>query len=310
MGGVIIGSEMLSIGKEAEMSGAISGSEIGLIAKESEDRVADWQRRLAVSVNTGCTLACPQCYLGTKDGNRTMDLETARWIAELPCAGLVAVATEPLLNNASVEVVELMARIAPRMRIITNGLNLEQSAHLITALEAVDISLDGGPRFYDRSPNFECIVAGARRWQEVSGGKEVYALHTLTRENCQPERISDMLEGSRAIGARASFFSPFIPTLGGGDRSLLIPTEEIVKCLLPFQGQGEWFLVSDIMHAMAEWRFWSEIKDTMSALRPEHRLIVDADPGDWVVRVDVDGRFHHPLVAAHPGLGVPGRRLF
>lgn len=315
MGGIAIGSKMLLVisGKDAIMTGVAIGSKIGLIANID-------QYYLGVSVNTGCNLHCPPCYLGEKGKNRTMDLDIARQVAALPCAGLVAVATEPLYDEASVEVVALMASIAPRMRMITNGVNLEQFAHLITALEAVDISLDGGPQFYDRSPDFGRIVAGARQWKEVSGGKDVYALHTLTSRNCRAENIADMLAGSEAIGASMSFFSPFIPTLGGGDRSFLVGIDEIVERLLPFQGQSDWVLVGDIIHVLAEWmwcdankvkeRKWSEFKSIMEQLHPEHRLIVDADPGDYVVRVDVDGVIRHPLVAAHPGLDVPGRRLF
>ena len=305
MGGVILGSAMECVihsqkeirnnfqKGEAEMTGAFVGSSAELIVKEAS-------RWGAVCINTGCNLACSHCYLGEKKGNEAMSSEIAEKIAGMPWSGIVIVGTEPFLDEDSVKIAEIFAK-RPGTRALTNGVNLGKFARRVASLEAVDISLDGGPKTYSRGPDFSSIVESSGIWRNVSG-KDVFALHTLTVQNLG--NIGDMLEGSRLIGSASTYFSPMIPTLGGCNLPP-VSVEQIVQALKSFAG-GNWKLVVDPIHAFASQETWDKIKDLMTGLPEENRLIADFDPGERVVRINHMGRAFHPFFSLHPGIKLPG----
>jgi MoaA/NifB/PqqE/SkfB family radical SAM enzyme len=290
------------------MGGVILGSEMKRLVKSmQEDRL--WEEKPfkihAVDITTNCNLDCPMCYFGKRKKGRTMLMYIAKRIAEIPCAGTVLISAEPLFDDATVEIVSTFAA-ASRTRLITNGINLAKYASKIADIEAVDISLDGGPKTYSRSSDFSVIIEGAKEWKAITG-KSVYALHTLTKDNCQ--NIGDMLDGSAAIGADYTFFAPMIRTIGGCDLPSM-PTEEMVDLLKEFCGSGKWKVVMDPIHALLGWESWEDIKCWISELPEEHRLIFDADPGDWIERISIDGEAFHPIFPLHPGIKIPGRKLF
>lgn len=277
MGGVIIGSAMESVikGDMTEVCGS-------------------------VCINTGCNLACIHCYLGKKIGNEVMLPEIAEKIARMSWRKVVIVGTEPFLDENSVKIVEIFAK-RPGTRVLTNAVNLGKFAQRVASLEAIDISLDGGPETYSRGPDFSSIIESSKIWRDVSG-RDVFVLHTLTLQNLG--NISDMLEGSRLIGATSTYFSPMIPTLGGCSLPP-ISVEQIVQALKSFAG-GNWKLVVDPIHAFASWETWNKIKDCMSSLPEENQLVADFDPGERVVRIDHLGRARHPIFSIHPGVSIPG----
>ena len=259
---------------------------------------------LAIQINQQCNMHCPYCYLGAKVGDAVINDELIEKIIALQPSGVVVVATEPLYDERSVDVVSVLAKEV-RTRIITNGKNLFQFAGRILDIEAVDISLDGGPKTYCREASFDDVAQGALKFKEISG-KDVYALHTLTVENLA--HIGDMLKGSRGIGATKSYFAPVIRTVGGGENQP-VPTEKLVEHLKPFVGQSKWTLVIDPIHAILNWEGWGEMKRLVGQLPEDHRIIFDSDPGDWIRRIDVNGETFHPVFALHPRISFPGQKL-
>jgi sulfatase maturation enzyme AslB (radical SAM superfamily) len=285
MGGVVAGSTMFDIGFAERKWGAIM-------------------------INTGCNKNCRACYLGPKVDNVAMSKEIVVALVEhgkKNWDGVAIIGTEPLLDDLSVETINAFAS-AIRTHVMTNGVNLGKFANKLNGVERIDISLDGGPKTYCRSGDFQDIIRGASRWKEATG-KEVYALNMLSDENCQEKNVEDMLQAGVLIGAEKTLFSPYIRTIGGSD---VVPAslEHIVDVLRHFPG-ANWFLTVDPYHAILEWKKWQDVKNNLvSALSPENLLIIDFDPGDMIVRVDINGRAHHPLIALHPGIKLPGAKLF
>lgn len=280
----------------------------GVVVGSTMEKIYAGQKWLAVIINTRCNISCPMCYLGEKSPDQIMSLEIARWLSNYAvrnCDGIAVIGTEPLLNEESVEIIQVFAERI-RTHIMTNGVNLEKFAERISGISRVDVSLDGGPKTYSRSESFATIQRGAHKWKNMNGGK-VYVINTLSLENIS--NIDDMLEGSRLLGAEQTFFSPYVRTLGGYTGATPLRTTEIVKALLPFSGE-RWKLLLDPYHAIFESREWSLIKKDTEILPEENRLIIDFDPAERVRRVDANGCEHHPFIALHPGIRLPGKKIY
>jgi sulfatase maturation enzyme AslB (radical SAM superfamily) len=327
MTGAISGSLLeyiITLGKEElAMSGAVTGSALEYIlsAEEKEKTMGgvvvgssmknilrDKKKWAAVMINTACNQNCPACYLGKKSTNVTMLKNVAEKLAKYAREnfdGIAVIGTEPLLDCWSIEIIEIFSN-SLRTHVMTNGVNLH--AFMNRNVHRIDISLDGGPKTYRRDAEFRVIVQNARRWKKWSGN-ELYALHMLTRENCKESIVQDMLWGSELIGADKTLFSPYVRTIGG---SSVQPASigEITGVLSRF-AEENWLLTIDPYHAILEQSSWYEFKDiAKSILPPENLLVVDFDPGDKIVRIDIDGNAHHPFLALHPSIKLPGVKLF
>lgn len=265
------------------MTGAVVGSTImdtcisGVVAGSTMREVFASQKKWgAPMINTGCNLECPRCYLGEKDGNATMSLETAQKLADYATKnweGVVIIGTEPLLDERSIEVVNIFS-LSVRTHLITNGINLNQFADRIKNVRRIDISLDGGPKTYQRGGNFQQILTGALKWKNLSGGK-IYVLHVLSQENCKSENIEDMIAAGPLFDAERVVFSPYIQTIGGSTATPF-PIKKIVESLRDFAGEN-WTLIIDPYHAFFERREWDKIKEDVSCLPQRNVLVVGFD---------------------------------
>jgi hypothetical protein len=131
----------------------------------------------------------------------------------------------------------------------------------------------------------------------------------LTRENCNESAIQDMLWGSELIGADKTLFSPYVRTIGG---SSIQPASigEIASILSRFEKEN-WLLTIDPYHAIIEQTGWDKFTNIARSILPSDKLlVVDFDPGNKIVRIDINGYAHHPLIALHPDIKLPGVRLF
>lgn len=281
----------------------------GVVVGSTMEKIYTGQKWLAVMINTRCNISCPMCYLGEKSPDQTMSLEIARRLSDYAvhnCDGIAVIGTEPLLNEESVEIIQVFAERI-RTHIMTNGVNLEKFAERISGVSRVDVSLDGGPKTYPRNRSFVMIRRGVQKWKKSNKNGEACVINTLSLENIS--NIDDMLEGSRLLEVKQTFFSPYVRTLGGYTGATPLRTTEIVKALLPFSGE-RWKLLLDPYHAIFESREWSLIKKDTEILPEENRLIIDFDPGERVRRVDANGREHYPFLALHPGIRLPGKKIY
>lgn len=302
MSGAVIGSTIINTVRGEDMGGVVAGSTMQDLAQSQKK----WG---ALVINTGCNLTCPYCYLGKKNGNETMLPETAEKLvnyARKNWEGVVIVGTEPLLNEQSVEIVNIFAAQV-KTHLITNGVNLEQFADSIKNVQRIDVSLDGGQRTYQRSGSFEQILGGARKWKKLSGG-ELFVIHVLSQENSGGENIRDMLEAGSLFGAEKTIFSPYIRTIGGSEVAA-VSVKTIADSLRDF-AEENWILIIDPYHALIEGRGWDEVRNDVSCLPARKVLTINFDPGDKIDRVDVNGNFHHPYLALHPGIRLSGKKMF
>lgn len=303
MTGATSGSTIMETIGGLDMGGVVAGGTM----KDISRMLKKWG---ALMVNECCNLDCPRCYLGVKNSYAIMSRGIAKGLlayAKKHWAGVVFIGTEPLLDERSVEIVSKFAAEI-RTHLITNGVNLEKFAGALKKVRRIDISLDGGARTYCRSPNFQQILDGAKKWKILSRS-ELYLLHVLSRENCRPENIADMIAAKELFGADDTVFSPYIQTIGGRSEMGTVPIAEISRSLKDFS-EEEWTIILDPYHALLENRSWDKIKEDVSDLPQKNVLIFDLDPGDRIVRVDIDGRAHHPFLALHPGVKLPGVKLF
>lgn len=279
----------------------------GVVIGSTMELVAGGQQWGAVMINTACNMKCPTCYLGAGKAvpvqNQTMSLDLAGRLANLSdLDGVAIIGTEPLLDDQSIDVINAFCSKI-KTHIITNGLNLARYAKRIK-VSRIDISLDGGPKTYSRNGSFEVIQRGVEKWRGISSG-EVFALHILHEENIS--NIRDMLEGSRLLGVKQTFFSPYVKTLGGYAETSPVKTTRIVQALRPFIGE-QWKLLLDPYHAIFEWREWEVIKQEVEPLG-DNLLLIDFDPGDRVRRITIDGSEKHPFMALHPGIKLAGKKI-
>lgn len=166
-----------------------------------------------VTVNNGCNLACPHCYLqytGTPD--RVISDAFFRAILESPAERVILVGKEPLKDRPSVEhtsrLIEWAFDEGKRVAMITNGqlLNL-LPAEVAQCLDYVDVSFDGGPQTYQgfRGASYERL---ARNIAGHADNVEFSALHVLCDETlCH---VDDMMETATIPGVSCVAFSLFV----------------------------------------------------------------------------------------------------
>ncbi len=188
---------------------------------------------LQVTINNRCNLACPHCYLNMS-GSGYLEDKTVEAIfspENLP-EKVAIVGMEPLYDAPSARLVRHIARrgheTSTFVSMITNGLGFK---HLLEAPDRemprlIDVSLDGGPRYYARFRGngkdlFPKIVAGAQAIRSAHPSIPLNILHTLFVENSTPEIVEDMVESGRLVSPEGGiYFSPFIsPAIQIGQRT-------------------------------------------------------------------------------------------
>jgi len=184
-----------------------------------------------VTINNVCNLECPHCYLNVA-GTGIISTETISKIFEEPPAKIAIVGMEALHDRVSISAMKEIVRRGREHQtftsMVTNGLGLKflGGSPREELPDLIDISLDGGPKYYSHFRGkgkdlFPKIVASARVIGAEHPDLPMNVLNTLFTENAKPEIIADMIVGGRAVSPEgAIFFSPYIPPhIEAGQRS-------------------------------------------------------------------------------------------
>lgn len=192
-----------------------------------------------VTVNNGCNLECPHCYLqyaGAPD--RVISDAYFQAILESPAERVILVGKEPLKDRPSVEHTSRLIAWASdegkRVAMITNGqlLNL-LPADMAQYLDYIDVSFDGGPQTYQgfRGASYDRL---ARNIASHSDNVEFSALHVLCDETLP--HVDDMMETAAIPGVSCVAFSLFVEArMHGTITSRLQSVERAVSALAQSQ---------------------------------------------------------------------------
>lgn len=157
---------------------------------------------LSFFINNCCNLKCKHCYVGTKEGERDIDL--SRWktvISESMDSGIKIigiVGKEPLLTaNKTFELIEFIKQKNKDVvtGFVTNGTLISQYSKEISQLNVnyIDISVDGTEKEHDYirgNGNFQKTVEGIKALFEKGFSKEKLFLSiTLTSKTDLKEII-------------------------------------------------------------------------------------------------------------------------
>lgn len=208
-----------------------------------------------VTVNNGCNLECPHCYLQYTDApDRVISGAFFQAILDSSAERVTLVGKEPLKDRASVEhtsrLIELAWQREKQVAMITNG-QLLNCLPDITAqsLAYVDVSFDGGPQTYKafRGASYDRLVRNITRHAD---NVEFHALHVLCDENLS--HVDDMMETASIPGVTCVSFSLFVAARNHGTMTSRLQN------------------VDRAVQALAESRAFRDCKEAMFILaRPE-----------------------------------------
>jgi MoaA/NifB/PqqE/SkfB family radical SAM enzyme len=220
------------------------------------------------------------------------------------CETVSIVGKEPLANRRSVAVVEEIVRRAKLERksvsLITNGLNgglLPEE--VVRELAWIDVSLDGGPRTYERyrQGSWSKLQRSLSTLRE-RGARDIRLLQTVSATNAA--EIGDMLEAQTILGADLTIFSPFQVTRASGQQSVsTISPSAFVEAVAPTAAMSQVWVAMDALYAGA-------FEDVAPALQRAEDLFgsrfiyVGSDPIDrGLIRVTYDGLVLSPFDSVH-----------
>lgn len=168
---------------------------------------------------------CPHCYLQTDQKSSTWaDSSIIDKVLRSEFKHLAIVGKEPLVSQDHVNKLILLAKKIKKsgktISIITNGKNLNLANNeLLTNLDFIDISFDGGIKTYEqfRNGNFEKLKTNI---QEIhnKGFENINALHSVHNENLN--NIDDMMSIIEIIPFKKIMFSPYITTDNFGNNTV------------------------------------------------------------------------------------------
>lgn len=279
------------------MAGAMAGSAI-LNAQETADRL----RFLTLTINNTCNLQCPHCYLQYAAPEHGMLSRADKdHILASSFEYLCIVGKEPLANSASAAATAALIHAASdcgrKCTLITNGLNLPLlEAEALRRLDAVDVSLDGGPIGYRayRGGSFDKLRRGIVHAHK-HGVKSLRILLTVSSGNL--DYVDEAIEAARMLGAEHIVVSPFQATRHQGRQSVdMVEPETLIETLAAAGAEGDcpiWLTLD---------RRYLACFDAPEALQRaahvfgERLIYVDSDPVDrGMLRVTYDGLVLSPF---------------
>lgn len=194
--------------REIIMTGAMAGS-TAMVHREPSSKL----QVITLTINNKCNLQCPHCYL-KYEGSRVAFNETIIGsILESSAHHIAIVGKEPLIDAGSVTVTERLVSLCVNngktVSLVTNGFGLHKlSAASLSALEWVDVSLDGGPTTYSRyrRGDFAQVLQNVR--QSLSNGaRSINVLNTISSLNLS--NIDDMMSISALANWGKIILSPY-----------------------------------------------------------------------------------------------------
>ena len=285
------------------MSGAIAGTAILKNLKESEEIEI-----ITITINNDCNMCCPHCYMQYDNRSYIIGDDTLRSIYESSFKHLAVVGREPLINDASIDVlgkiIDKCIYYNKSISVVTNGSGLMRcNSNLIKGFEFIDVSFDGGVYEYNkyRKGRFSDIINGVKRVND--SGVSVNALHVLTNQSlCY---VDDMLSIERCAEFKSIMFSPYLMTRNDGKNIVDgVGFDEMIKVLAEsdaFMTSDKPFLLIDVYHAMQWGKTFDEIHKKIDKYNLGSKVkVIERDPVYYgVLRVTYDDYLMTPEMSLH-----------
>jgi MoaA/NifB/PqqE/SkfB family radical SAM enzyme len=262
-----------------------------------------------VTVNNGCNLACPHCYLqyeGTPDG--IISDAYFRAILESSAERVILVGKEPLRDRPSVErtsrLIEWAFEEGKRVAMITNGqlLNL-LPPDAAQCLDYIDVSFDGGPQTYQgfRGASYDRL---ARNIAGHADNVEFSALHVLCDENL--EHVDDMMMVAQIPGVQCVCFSLFVEARTHG--TITTRLRSVDRAIAALTQSRSFRECEDAVLILARHELGLQgdqadayIRNLTETVLPNKVHVVEVDPLQLgIARFTYDGYALTPLDSVHP----------
>ncbi|RYX98812.1 radical SAM protein [bacterium] len=287
------------------MAGVMAGTAI-LSCMESSGRL----KTITLTINNDCNLQCPHCYLQYDNKSVVLSKSTISSIFKSDFEHLAIVGKEPLLNEKSLHILEILTNQAKKLNkkvsIITNGLGLSKvSSKLADNIDYIDISFDGGPLLYKnyRKGSFIKIIDGVNHIQNSSKVR-LNALHNLNSVNIN--YIEDMMRIKDFGRFDSIMFSPYVDTVNDGINTVKsLPLNFIIKKLSEsdsFRNNSSSVLAVDLHHTDLNHCTKEDIIKMITDLDLQGKIIlIDNNPLSFgIIRVTFDDLVMSPYDSIHP----------
>lgn len=181
------------------MAGAIAGT---LILNANKSKELDI---VTVTINNICNESCAKCYLQYSEDNSFISDKVQDALVNSSARHIAVVGKEPTVTVSKTEnFIDKMYSAGKTISMITNGRNLHAlSESMVEKLEYIDVSLDGGPKSYNRF-DYNKIIENVTRFENRN------ALHTIQEGNI--DNINDLLD----VPFNIVMFSPYLKTENNG----------------------------------------------------------------------------------------------
>lgn len=262
-----------------------------------------------VTVNNGCNLECPHCYLQYADTpDRVISDAYFRAILESPARRVILVGKEPLKDRPSVEntsrLIEWAFNAGKRVAMITNGqlLNL-LPADVTECLDYIDVSFDGGPQTYQgfREASYERL---ARNIAGQAGNVEFSGLHVLCDQNLG--HVDDMMMVAQIPGVECVCFSLLVEARTHGTITARLECVDRAVASLANSRSFRDCEKSVLLLARHELGLSGDqaddyVRNLTQTVLPGKVHVVDVDPLELgIARFTFDGLVLTPLDSVHP----------
>jgi len=264
---------------------------------------------LTVSINDGCNLMCPHCYLFKGSwGKQTM---TDEIIATINLSGykfVHVVATEPFLNSESIRATTKLGHRTKKaglgFSVITNGLNIPLAFKLEPSLrellDFIDVSMDGPtPQLYKkfRGGSYKKFISGVD--YAKNAGIDVSILSVLSEETLgyfdEIIRVSEELSTSRFLMAPLVITASREVTFGVHREKYLADIIKMAANSLEFCQSKKGLLDIGLTHTKQSGESMDELKGLASKLGVSEKMFfLEKDPDLLIDRVLVDGKVVAP----------------
>lgn len=283
------------------MAGATAGTAILRVPNEKTEDL----KVVTLTVNNSCNFECPHCYLQYNGERRTLSEEDADKVLSANYDLLSIVGKEPTLSPKSLEkLVRVNSENGRKTSMITNGSRiLTLPSEILTSLDYVDVSFDGGPKTYSqrRNAEFNAIVANISKAQKL-GVRSVSALHTLYAENIR--NLEDMMQVDNFMDLDKIAFSVYkVPHNHGAVR---VTSDSLSGKILPTLADSKSFmenpkailLLTDADFVQGE---PDKVLEIANSLGLKNKIHYTPDPlRTGFVRVTYEGKVLAPHDATHP----------
>ena len=159
---------------------------------------------VTLMVNSSCNLRCQHCYLPANRPNILLSKDVIHWVLSSDqVRGVILTGMEPLMNQDVATVSSFIGKECCKrglsFSVITNGMTLSRSfaqpvlESIVASNGTLDVSLDGGPVFYDRKGgDYNHHVNGLSSELSAYQTLHICILHTLWK-GWSKERVDDSL---------------------------------------------------------------------------------------------------------------------